>query len=80
MITADHTSFGTYPEYMTDLGLYSVPILFYAPSMPELRGMEDKIVEQIDIMPLYWDCWVMIAHISVSDRMHSRLRLLRNSQ
>lgn len=51
MITADHTSFGTYPEYMTDLGLYSVPILFYAPGMPELRGMEDKIVEQIDIMP-----------------------------
>lgn len=51
VITADHTSFGTYPEYMTDLGLYSVPILFYAPGMPELRGMEDKIVEQIDIMP-----------------------------
>lgn len=51
VITADHTSFGTYPEYLTDLGLYSVPILFYAPGMPELRGMEDKIVEQIDIMP-----------------------------
>ena len=51
VITADHTSFGTYPEYMTDLGLYSVPILFYAPGMPELCGMEDKIVEQIDIMP-----------------------------
>ena len=52
VITADHTSFGTYPEYMTDLGLYSVPILFYAPGMPELRGMEDKIVEQI----YYADC------------------------
>lgn len=51
VITADHTSFGTYPEYLTDLGLYSVPILFYAPGMPELCGMEDKIVEQIDIMP-----------------------------
>lgn len=51
VITADHTSFGTYPEYLTDLGLYSVPILFYAPGMSEFCGMEDKIVEQIDIMP-----------------------------
>lgn len=51
VITADHTSFATYPEYLTDLGFYSVPILFYAPGMPELCGMEDKIVEQIDIMP-----------------------------
>ncbi len=51
VITADHTSLGTYPEYLTDLGMYSVPILFYAPGMPELCGMEDKIVEQIDIMP-----------------------------
>lgn len=51
VITADHTSLGTYPEYLTDLGMYSVPILFYAPGMSELCGMEDKIVEQIDIMP-----------------------------
>lgn len=52
VITADHTSMTQYPEYVTDLGLYKVPILFYAPGIPELKGFdENKIVEQIDIMP-----------------------------
>ena len=52
VITADHTSMTQYPEYVTDLGLYKVPIFFYAPGMPELKGWDDeKIVEQIDIMP-----------------------------
>lgn len=76
MITADHTSFGTYPEYLTDLGLYSVPILFYAPGMPELRGMEDKIVEQIDIMPTVLGLLGYDRRISVSDRMPFRLQQL----
>lgn len=41
-----------HPEYVTDLGAYKVPILFYAPGMPELKGWDkEKIVEQIDIMP-----------------------------
>ena len=52
IITADHTSRGAYPAYLTDLGNYSVPIIFYAPGIPELRGIDrQKIVNQIDIMP-----------------------------
>ena len=52
VLTADHTSLNSYPEYTTDLGYYKVPIIFFAPGMPELQGMDsEKIVEQIDIMP-----------------------------
>ena len=52
VVTADHTSMTEYPEYVTDLGLYKVPIFFYAPGLPELKGWDEhKIVEQIDIMP-----------------------------
>lgn len=52
VLTADHASMNEHPEYVTDLGAYKVPILFYAPGMPELKGWDkEKIVEQIDIMP-----------------------------
>lgn len=52
VITADHTSGNCYPDYVTDLGYYKVPVIFYAPSMPELKGLDtEKIVDQIDIMP-----------------------------
>ena len=52
VITADHISGNCYPEYMTDLGNYKVPVIFYAPGMPELRGLDtEKIAAQIDIMP-----------------------------
>lgn len=52
VLTADHTSLNSYPEYTTDLGYYKVPIIFFAPGMPELQGMDhENIVEQIDIMP-----------------------------
>lgn len=52
VITADHTSGNVEQFYNTSIGQYRVPIILYAPSMPELRGYDDKtIVEQIDIMP-----------------------------
>ena len=52
VITADHTSGNCYPEYVTDLGYYNVPVIFYAPGLPELKGLDkEKIVDQIDIMP-----------------------------
>ncbi|MFM6953672.1 MAG: LTA synthase family protein, partial [Sphingobacteriaceae bacterium] len=38
------------PEYQTTLGYYSVPILFYYPA-GNLKGMEEKSIQQIDIMP-----------------------------
>ncbi|MBQ0056981.1 MAG: sulfatase-like hydrolase/transferase [Bacteroidales bacterium] len=52
VITADHTSTAVDPEYLTDLGRYRVPVIFYAPSMPELSGVDSThIASQIDIMP-----------------------------
>ena len=52
VITADHTSGNCYPDYVTDLGYYKVPVIFYAPDMPELKGLDvEKVVNQIDIMP-----------------------------
>lgn len=52
VITADHTSESIDAEYTNDLGRYKVPIIFFAPSMPELSGVDSTlIVSQTDIMP-----------------------------
>ena len=52
VITADHVSQQIDPFYCTTLGNYSVPIILYAPGDPSLRGYdEERVVEQIDIMP-----------------------------
>jgi phosphoglycerol transferase MdoB-like AlkP superfamily enzyme len=51
VITADHTNHPSHEEYLTDLGMFSVPILFYHPGS-DLRGLVDSIpVQQTDIMP-----------------------------
>ncbi|MCQ2298509.1 MAG: LTA synthase family protein [Bacteroidales bacterium] len=52
VITADHVSAPTDKFYLTTLGHYSVPIIFYAPGLKDLKGYEaDMVVEQTDIMP-----------------------------
>ena len=52
VITADHVSQQIDPFYCTTLGNYCVPIILYAPGDPALHGYdEQRIVEQIDIMP-----------------------------
>ena len=52
VITADHTSMQDAPAFTTDLGLYAVPIIFYAPGLPALSGIDtERIVSQADIMP-----------------------------
>lgn len=50
VITGDHTNMIDIPQYQTNMGLKSVPILFYYPAgiKPEVRK---EIVEQIDIKP-----------------------------
>lgn len=51
VFTSDHTNLSDHPEYMTDLGGFGSPILFYDPSgtiKPERRHC---IAQQIDIMP-----------------------------
>lgn len=51
VLTADHTNQSDHAEYQTDLGGFCVPILFYAPGDPNLRGYIDAISQQIDILP-----------------------------
>ncbi len=51
VLTADHTNLTARPEYQTDLGVFSVPIIIFDPSgdiKPERRHC---IAQQIDIMP-----------------------------
>lgn len=50
VITADHTNQTEHPEYQTELGVYSVPVIFYTPD-GELTGRRPGIAQQIDIMP-----------------------------
>jgi phosphoglycerol transferase MdoB-like AlkP superfamily enzyme len=52
VITADHVSQQIDPFYCTSLGNYCVPIILYAPGDATLHGYdEERVVEQIDIMP-----------------------------
>ena len=49
VLTSDHTNMSDHPEYQTDLGGFSSPIIIYEPGRePE---MQDKIAQQIDILP-----------------------------
>ena len=50
VITADHTNETLHKEYQNDFGVYNVPIIFYKPGS-DLKGMKDRIAQQIDIMP-----------------------------
>ena len=52
VLVADHTNQTSHDVYKTDLGLYSIPIIFYAPDgsiAPALRT--DVIAQQTDITP-----------------------------
>lgn len=54
VLTADHTPpQAVDPQFSSDLGRYKVPIVIYAPCMPELMtGVnKDRLVCQADIMP-----------------------------
>jgi len=50
VITADHANEPYYPEYKTNLGVYSVPFIFYKPD-GSLKGVVKELAQQIDIMP-----------------------------
>lgn len=52
VITADHSCERVEPQYTTDLGSFKVPIIIYAPSMPELKSRSiDILMSQNHIMP-----------------------------
>ena len=52
VITADHTNQSCHETYQNDIGVFKVPIIFYAPGDTTLTGMRNDIIaQQIDIMP-----------------------------
>lgn len=50
VICADHSSQSYLPAYQTPANQFAIPIVFYYPG-GNLRGVSDKLVQQIDIMP-----------------------------
>ncbi len=52
VLVADHTNLSSHDIYKTDLGLYSIPIIFYTPdgSLPPVVR-DDIIAQQTDITP-----------------------------
>lgn len=50
VLCADHASQSFLPEYQTSATSFAIPIIFYYPG-GNLKGMSDKLVQQIDIMP-----------------------------
>lgn len=50
VICADHASQSYLPEYQTLSTSFAIPIVFYYPG-GNLKGMSNKLVQQIDIMP-----------------------------
>lgn len=55
VITADHTYQSLHPFYQTRLGSYSVPLIIYDPSTTIRHALNDKICQQIDILPTVTD-------------------------
>ena len=53
VFSADHAStYSNIPKYKTSLGVFTVPVIFFEPSNPEMVGFDETtIVQQIDIMP-----------------------------
>ena len=56
VITADHTSpLSAHPYYRSEIGQYSIPILYYAPNDAQLKGQVSAVTQQIDILPSVLD-------------------------
>ena len=51
VITSDHTNMNDHDEYLTDLGGFASPVIFYEPSGEIGVGERDAIAQQTDIMP-----------------------------
>ncbi|MCB8963769.1 MAG: LTA synthase family protein [Bacteroidales bacterium] len=50
VFTADHANQSYYPEYKTNVGVFTVPLIFYTPD-GSMVGKSDSLAQQIDIMP-----------------------------
>ena len=50
ILSADHINVTNRDEYLTNYGMFEIPIIIYDPS-GELKGFRDGIAQQADIMP-----------------------------
>ncbi|MBQ4377033.1 MAG: sulfatase-like hydrolase/transferase [Bacteroidales bacterium] len=55
VITADHTNISEHDYYLTDIGRYRVPVIFFDPSGTLPTGRLHGSAQQIDIMPTILD-------------------------
>lgn len=56
VITADHCALMTEDERdHLNLGFYTIPIVYYAPGDPTLKGTVNDVTQQIDILPSVMD-------------------------
>ncbi len=52
VMVADHTcSEPTEDKYRTNVGKFRIPILFFDPSNPSFKGVQEKNFQQIDVLP-----------------------------
>lgn len=51
VITADHSIGGDHEEYKNNAQAFAVPIIFYCPTDTTLKGRDNSIAQQADIMP-----------------------------
>ncbi len=50
VLTADHPNEPYFPEYKTNLGVYTSPLIFYRPN-GEISGVNKSVAQHIDILP-----------------------------
>ncbi|WP_333852260.1 LTA synthase family protein [Epilithonimonas sp.] len=56
VITADHTNQTYYPEYQKAMNRFAIPLLFFSPnSKYNLKGVDDRFAQQMDIYPTLAD-------------------------
>ncbi|ALO16421.1 Lipoteichoic acid synthase 1 [Salinivirga cyanobacteriivorans] len=55
VITADHTGKPYTEAFSNSLQNYRVPLLFYTPGITNLKGCDNRITQQIDILPSVLD-------------------------
>ena len=51
VLTSDHTNLSDHPYYQTDIGGFCSPIIIYEPEGGHHPEIQDKIAQQIDILP-----------------------------
>ena len=51
VIVADHTSYSYSNKYRSKSGLFSIPIIYFSPTDPKIKGNFDLVSQQCDIMP-----------------------------